>query len=114
MGNGNSCVCDSDGLTRPSFGARGFGQQDLPSANFSALTTDTRGKDGADSDSSEEDYESAAFSLRLWIKYKKNNNAQAKHFPSEKEKHLNLQRRTTESLKMHIIIFYYILYFLGM
>ena len=35
-------------------------QQDLPSANFSALTTDTRGKDGADSDSSEEDYESAA------------------------------------------------------
>merc|ERR1719456_1066287 len=39
-------------------------QQDLPSANFSALTTDTRGKDGADSDSSEEDYESKPWSLK--------------------------------------------------
>jgi Ca2+-binding EF-hand superfamily protein len=39
-------------------------QQDLPSANFSALTTDTRGKDGADSDSSEEDYESRPWSLK--------------------------------------------------
>jgi Ca2+-binding EF-hand superfamily protein len=40
-------------------------QQDLPSANFTALTTDTRGKDtGADSDSSEEDYESKPWSLK--------------------------------------------------
>jgi hypothetical protein len=39
-------------------------QQDLPSANFTALTQDTRGKDGADSDSSEEDYESKPWSLK--------------------------------------------------
>ena len=45
MGNGNSCVCDSDGLTRPSFGARGFGQQDLPSApdiEMTAVSDGTR------------------------------------------------------------------------
>jgi len=39
-------------------------QHELPSANFSALNQDTRGKDGGDSDSSEEDYESKPWSLR--------------------------------------------------